>query len=170
MEEINPIITPENQNSESREFAVAANLAPQTDTEKKGIDLLSALVAAEGKFRPGIEFGEGMIALRCEIKATKGRNWMLRLEQLGIPYAKVRYWIAVAEGKSIQRGKAKDNAQENPASEWDAAMHRLLALRDDVAILLRKSESDGGGILVDPLTSLADILGYQIVPIGGNNV
>lgn len=100
-------IAPSEVQQTEEEIAAAANSKPQTDTEKKAQELFKALEEAEFSFAPGIEFGFTMIALREERKASGDKNWMLRLEELGISYAKARYWMTVAEGKPIHRGKPK---------------------------------------------------------------
>jgi hypothetical protein len=107
-----------------------------------------------------------MVELREEIKSIGGRDFMARLEQLRISYEKARYWMAKIEGKPTDRHK-KD-AQETHAFDWDVALDRLEALKNDVHIL-KQSKPIGGGILVAPLSSLADLLGYQVVTNGGGN-
>jgi hypothetical protein len=140
---------------------------PNTPAETRAVECFATLEAAEHDFREGREFGEAANTLRDEIKATGGRNWMGRLEQLGITYEKARYWIAVVERKPTQRGNKAAKAQE-PAWDWDTAAARLKALKDSI-VMLKQSQPVGSGRLVGPLASLAELLGYRLVQKGGDN-
>jgi hypothetical protein len=169
---------PMDQNQETGEPGVnTPDLAPETDAERKGVECFVALEGAELMFRPGIEFGEAMIALRKEIKATSGRNWMLRLKQLGITYEKARYWIAVVEGRPTQRGKPKASAQaqvsalaQEPDSQWRATVARLREAIDEIDLLRRGGEAVGDDTeLKEAARDLAEILGYKLMDKGEDN-
>ena len=170
---------PMDQNPETGELGVnTPNSAPETDAERKGVECFAALEAGESEFRPGMEFGRAMIELRTEIKATSGRNWMLRLKQLGITYEKVRYWIAVVEGRPTQRGKPKASAQAQASaqapdadSEWKSTVARLKEVVDEIDILRRDGEPVGDDTeLKQAATDLAEILGCELVAKGADNV
>jgi hypothetical protein len=153
--------------STEAEFGVTPNSeTPNTAAEKRAIKCFAALEAAERNFREGVEFGEAVIELRAEIKASRDRNWMERLEQLGITYEKARYWIAVVEGRPTQRGKAAK--AHVPAWDWDAALAKLKPLVDEIDMLKRR-QPVGGSALVGELKKLAEILGYGLVAKGGDN-
>ena len=71
------------------EFAAAANLErAKTDVERKVIQTFGILEIRELEFEPGIEFGQAVIELRNELKKNGSRDWMKRLEELDISYAK----------------------------------------------------------------------------------
>jgi hypothetical protein len=147
------------------EFAATANLDnAKTDAERKVVECFAVLEIAELNFEPGKEFGSALVKLREEIKKSGGRNFMERLEQLGITYAKARYWIAVVEGKPISRGAAKKEAQR-ASFDWHAATDQLEALRNNV-YMLKISQPDGDEPLIETLTAWADELGYDLVKRG----
>jgi hypothetical protein len=147
--------------STEAEFAAAANPdAPKTETERRVVETFNALERAESEFNPGVEFGKAVIELRKEIKATGRGKWMERLNQLGITYAKARYWIAVVEGEPINRGKVAD--AEKPAWDWNAALAKLEQLVDQVE-MLKRGDPDGSMVLDKPLEQLAEILGWRLV-------
>jgi hypothetical protein len=140
-----------------------ANLeSPNTDVEQRVVDCFEVLKVAELNFREGVEFGNAAIALRAERKPQK--DWMARLEKLGVSYKKARYWISVVERKTTQGSKA---AKPEEPFDWDAAMDDLEALKNKV-VMLKKSKPLGGGKLVGPLTSLADVLDCKVVSKGGH--
>jgi hypothetical protein len=144
------------------ESAPGANSIPNTDVEQRVVDCFEALKVAELDFREGVEFGNAAIALRAERKPQK--DWMARLEQLGVSYKKARYWIDIVEEKKPAQG-VKAGKPGEPFN-WDDAMDELEALKNRV-VMLKKSKPVGGGKLVGPLTSLADALNCQVVSRGG---
>jgi hypothetical protein len=148
------------------EFAAAASSAPNTDVEQRVVDCYKALLEAELEFLPGVEFGNAAIALRAERKPQK--DWMERLEQLDVTYAKARYWIGVVEGKKPARG-VKAEKEDGPKFDWEAAVAQLQKLKDDVEIL-KKSKPTGEGVLVIPLAKLAKLLDCQVVTREGRTV
>jgi hypothetical protein len=170
MQETNPTSPTEDQNPATKS-GVAPNLAPQTDAEKKYAECFKAfqerdkgfVEAAAKRHDTGMKFGQAAIELREEIKSSGDRNFTKRLEQLG-SYEKARYWMAKIEGKETDRHKA----QEEPTFDWEVAVMQLKALNDRVQ-MLKKSMPVGRGALGGLLTSLVDLLDYQIVSTGGEN-
>jgi len=154
----------ETNNEVQAESAAQQIQTPNTDAEKKAVECFAALEVAERNFTEGLEFGRAVIEIRTEIKSSGGKNWMQRLEELGITYAKARYWIAVVEGKPAQRSKTK--AQE-PALDWDTALAKLKPLVDEIEIIKRRKPV-GSTILEGELIKLAEILGYELVKSGGH--
>ena len=139
------------------------------------MDCFERLEKAERSFDEGMQFGQAVVDLRDEIKANHGRNFKARLQELGITYAKARYWMAIAEGKEINRGgNAKEKAVStptpdwDPATDWDAATDRFEKLSGAIADLYR-SEPDGSEGLIEVLHDLANELGYELVKKGGVN-
>lgn len=149
----------EDLNAETK-VGAEPNSTPETDAERRAVDSFRALQAAELGFREGVEFGEAVIALRAEIKASGGRNWMDRLEQLGVTYEKARYWMAVAQGKSPRREAAKP--QQEPVPDWQAALAKL---RDAIdAICARRGEASKDQVALKyQAEKLAGVLGYGLV-------
>jgi hypothetical protein len=157
---------------------VAPDLAPQTDAEKKVVDYSKALAADDKDFvasatkrhDTGMKFGQAVIDLREEIRSSHGRDFKKRLDQLGISYEKARYWMAKVEGKRTNRHKGEQEPadEEEPIFNWDSALQKLEALRDDVEMLM-KSELVGSDVLVEPLRQLGGLLGCQILSKGGEN-
>jgi hypothetical protein len=161
-----PEIPIDDPNTEAK-LGETPNSAPNTPAEKRAVECFAALKAAELDFHEGVEFGKAAIELRAEIKASCDRNWMERLEQLGITYEKARYWISVVEGRPTQRGKSAAKAQEL-VRDWDAALAKLKPLVDEID-MLRRRQPVGGSVLKGELDKLADILGYKLVPKGAGN-
>ena len=157
--------------TETKFNALAANLGTpvegkcgaRTELEKRAVKCFLALERAEQDFKPGLQFGQAMIDLREEM--MHGR-WMPRLEELGITYPKARYWMAVVEGKPINRGKKKAAAVQ-PTS-WDAAADEFQKLSCGICNLY-SSEPDGCEGLVELLHELAGMFGYELVKKGGDN-
>src|SRR5579871_6426782 len=75
--------------------------AAKTDVERNVVKCWGVLEVAELTWAPGRDFGRAVIALRDEIKKNHKRNFLTRLKELEIPYAKARYWMAVIEGRPI---------------------------------------------------------------------
>src|SRR5271166_1446464 len=74
---------------------------PVLDAENDAVTKAKALKDNEGNLETaGRAFGEAILALK---KATKGKDFMARLERLGINDDKARYWVNVVEGKSNNR-------------------------------------------------------------------
>jgi hypothetical protein len=149
-----------------QQFGVTPNSEPETEAEIRAVETFTALEKEEKDFKPGIEFGRAMIALRAEIKTSGDRNWIERLEQLGISYEKARYWIAVVEGRPTQRGKAK---KQEPAFDWDIAADQLAELKNRIWSLKQSKPVNEGSNIVASLISLADLLGYELKSKGGDN-
>ncbi len=93
------------------------------------------LRVAEHDYRTvGVAFGETLVALRDEIKAKHGRDFMSRLRQLGISQEKARYWMAKAEGKPTDR----HGVRRDPVG-WDRAFEWLKELRAKLVFLRKPS-------------------------------
>jgi hypothetical protein len=146
-------------------FAAAA-----TPTEKKVVKCFAVLMKAELSLRrPGKEFGKAVIELRDEVKKNRSGEWMKRLKELGIPYAKARYWMAIAEGKPIHRGKAKQGAsveaQEKPKvdwrEDWGATTARFREAAGSVIMLVER-QPERREAFIGELEILADSLGYEL--------
>ena len=160
----------QDQNPEAK-IGATPNLAPQTEAEKKFAECFKAfeecdkgfVAAAAKRHDAGMKFGQAAIELREEIRSRGDRNFMERLNQLG-SYEKARYWMAKIEGKETDRHKE----HEEPPFDWEVAVMQLKALNDRVQ-MLKKSKPVGRGALDGLLTSLVDLLGYQIVSKGGEN-
>ena len=143
-------------------------VTPNTPAERRAVECFAKLEAAELDFREGMEFGKAVIELRAEIKASRHKNWMEQLEQLGISYEKARYWIAVVEERPTQRGKAaKATKVEEPAWDWDCALAKLKPLVDEIE-MLKRAQPVGASILFGELEKLADIVGYPLGKAGSN--
>ena len=155
------------------EFGATPNSDGQrTFAEEKAVKCFALLQHAEGKCDDaGKEFGQAMIELREEIKASGDRDFIKRLKELGISYEKARYWMAKFEGKPTDRHKeGSPKTQEMPAFDWGAAIARLDDLKDDVC-MLKKSRPEVDGQFIESLSALAENLGHELVPKdGGNNV
>ena len=78
------------------------------------MDCFERLEKAERSFDEGMQFGQAVIGLRDEIKANHSRNFKARLQELGITYAKARYWMAIAEGKEINRAMRRRRSPRRP--------------------------------------------------------
>jgi hypothetical protein len=142
--------------------------AALSGAERRAVDCFERLEKAERSFDEGMQFGQAVIDLRDEIKANHRRNFKARLEELGITYAKARYWMAIAEGREINRGTAKEKAASTSAPDWDAATDRFEKLSGVIADLYH-SQPDGSEGLIEVLHDLADELGYELVKKGGVN-
>lgn len=172
-----------------RGMETKAGATPNSEAEKKAVKCFAAFTKVEDAFHKAEEafnatgkaFGQAVVELREEIKASGDRDFMARLELLGISYAKARYWMDAVEGKPMNRHKKELPKEQNvpiglsprverPAFDWNAALARLENLRDDIYIL-KQSQPDGSELLVAPLKTLAETVGYQLQPIwkGGNN-
>ncbi len=129
----------------------------ETAVERKAVECYGVLAVAELGFTPGREFGQAVLDLRDEIKKNGSRNFMTRLEELGIPYAKARYWMAIVEEKPINRGNAKkasakggDSVREQEKlsvdwrEDWGAVMARFRELADVIILLAQRHRRDGG--------------------------
>src|SRR5271165_1205918 len=80
---------------------ISAITDPVLDAENDAVTKAKALEANEGNLETaGRAVGEAILALR---KATKGKDYMVRLERLAISYDKARYWVNVVQGKSNDR-------------------------------------------------------------------
>lgn len=161
------------------EFAARNKFAKVAVTaiEKKVVKCYGELEVAELSFMPGQEFVRAIIELHDEIKKNGSRNFMTRLKQLGIPYAKVRYWKAIVAGKPINRGKAKQAAKRGDAAEmqpkprvdwhedWTAATTRFREVAHAI-IMLEQAQPEGRGRedFIGELTILAESLGYDLKP------
>jgi hypothetical protein len=157
----------EDPNAEAEIGVTPNSAAPNTEAEKKAVECFKALQEIEGKhLDAGNEFGQAMVALRDEIKESGDRDFLARLEELGISYEKARYWMAKVEGKSTDRHRP----QARPALDWENARAMLEDLRDDVHMLKQDAElPDGSDLLAGPLASLAGLLGYKLEKTGGDN-
>jgi hypothetical protein len=165
------------------EFAARSKFAKtdptKTPVEKKVVRLFGELEIAELNFIAGREFGLAVIELRNEIKKNGKRNFMTRLKQLGIPYAKARYWMAIVESKPIHRGKAKHTtkekhganagdsveAQEKPKADWREDWELVTAKFREVAqaiIVLEGAQPAGSAAFIGELEILAETLGYEL--------
>jgi hypothetical protein len=144
-------------------FGAAPNL---TAAEERAVKCFEALQEAESEFVEGREFGQAVLNLHDEIKASGGRNFIARLKQLGITYEKARYWMSVVEGRPTHRGNA--GAAKERTLDWGEATVRFKKLKDDI-YMLKQSQPGGSKDIIGPLHSLAEILGYQLVPKGGTN-
>ena len=144
--------------------AAAANLKrANTDAERKVIECFGVLEVAEVDFTAGQEFGRAVIALRDEIKKDHRRNFLTRLKELEIPYAKARYWMAVVEKKPINRGKATKGATghtERPDwhEDWSAATAQFWEVADTIKMLAEK-QPGGREEFIGELVNLSDNLG-----------
>ncbi len=148
----------------SRKLAASSQFeGANTDAERKVVKCFAEVEIA------GREFGQAVIELRDEIKENGSRNFMARLEELGIPRGQARYWMALVEGKPIHRGKAKQaaGAQEKPTvdwrEDWPAVTVRFRVLADAV-IMLEQQQPEGCESFIGELKNLAEILGYELRP------
>jgi hypothetical protein len=130
------------------------------NAKKKAAACFSALEKAEQDFRPGIEFGRAMTALRKEVKAAKGLNWMTVLEELGIPYETARYWMAKVEGKPTDRHSKKADSVDW-REDWTKATARFHEVADAI-IMLTDNQPDGCEPFKGELMNLAEVLGYEL--------
>lgn len=163
------------------EFAAAASSTKaKTEVEKRVVKLFGVLEVAEMDFKPGLEFGKAVVELRAEVKRNGGRNFMARLEELGIPYGKARYWMSIVDGKPINRGKAgEDNAQDDSAGEaaadvdwredWPTTTKRFREVAS-AALTLEQEKPEGREPFVGELENLVVALGFEpLAGKGGNN-
>lgn len=161
--------------SPNGEFAARSKFAKpvvaKTEIERKVVKCYGVLEIAELNFTPGRDFGKAVIELRDEIKKNGRRNFMTRLKELGIPYAKARYWMAIVEEKPIHRGKAKQaasaKAQEKPTvawrEDWSAARARFKEVTDAVIVLVERHPEQRESFIGE-LRNLAEFLGYELKP------
>jgi hypothetical protein len=164
------------QKPEAEISGVAPLSAEQAELERKGIELLKALleIEQEGEAKreiAGTDFGHVMLELRECIKAAGSRDFKARLKELGISYEKARYWIAKVQGKQTNRHKPPEEPIEDEGEfpfDWDSAVAQLEALKNAVFMLM-KSELVGSDAFVETLRQLSGLFCYQIVPKGGEN-
>jgi hypothetical protein len=156
--------TTEEQEPKS-EFAAAADSdrGPRNAVEERAVRCFEQLEKAERNFAEGMQFGQSMIDLR---EFLPHGQWMPRLKDLGISYAKARYWMAVADRRPINRGKAKA-APAQPTS-WDVATDKFEKLSSGIVDLYSR-QPDGFEGLVELLHELASTLGYDLIKKGGAN-
>jgi hypothetical protein len=142
--------------------------APETEAERRAVDCFKALKAAEESCDEGFEFGRAIIALRDEIKASRKRDWMERLEQLGVTYEKARYWMAKVEEKPTQRGgtKAKKKPNAPELSDWEAKLDELWRAVEQIHHLDPDKRDDVE--LKKVAADLADLLGCELAEKGTN--
>lgn len=166
----------ETENNESCKFAAAANLErANSDVERKVIECFGALEIAELNFTAGQEFGRAVLEMRDEMKKNGNRNFMKRLEELEVSYAKARYWMAIVEGIPINRGKKKNDAspKEAPApgqkqkldwkEDWDATTARFREAADAARMLVER-QPERRESFIGELKNLAEVLGYELRP------
>jgi len=157
---------------------VAAVNDPILTAENEAVNRATALEGAEGSLDTvGRAFGEAMMALR---KATKGKDWMVRLKRLGISYHKAYYWTNVVEGKSNNRHKRYEQddfvqhktgrsarsrsaaSAPSKALDWAEAASRLGILVDAIA-KLSAVEPAGKKTVCPTFERLAALLGYTLL-------
>ena len=150
----------------------------KTDIERKVVKCYGVLEIAELNFTPGREFGKAVIELRDEIKKNGRRNFMTRLKELAIPYAKARYWMAIVEEKPIHRGKAKHAAKAGDSAkaqekatvawqeDWSAAKARFKQVTDAVIVLVER-HPERRESFIGELRNLVEFLGYELRPKRG---
>jgi hypothetical protein len=150
---------------------------PVLDAENEAITKAKALEANEGNLETaGRAFGEAILALR---KVTKRKDYMVRLERLGISYDKARYWLNVVEGKSNDRHrryfeepvgvtpnrrKSRGSSAPKPA-DWPDLSLKLDRLVETIASLHSQNPASDETLL-KPVERLAALLGYTLVPVG----
>ncbi len=165
------------------ESAAAANSTKaNTEIENRVVRLFGVLEVAELQFTPGLEFGKAVIELRKEIKKNGTRNFMERLDELGIPYGKARYWMAIVDKKPINRGKAvPENSQEDTAEpqkesgagvdwreDWPATTAKFREVAS-AALTLEQDQPDGREPFVGEVENLVVALGFEpLVGKGGD--
>lgn len=157
------------------EISAIAN--PVLEAENDAVTKAKALEAHEGNVETaGRAFGEAILALK---KATKGKDFMVRLERLRISYDKARYWVNVVEGKSNNRhlryfeepvgatpNRRKSRGSSTPKpTDWPDLSLKLDRLVETIASLHSQNPASDETLL-KPVERLAALLGYTLVPIG----
>ena len=156
---------------------IAAIPNPILDAENDAVAKAKALEANEGNLETaGRAFGEAILALK---KATKGKDFMVRLERLHISYDKARYWVNVVEGKSNNRhrryfeepvgvtpkGRKSSGSSIPKPADWPDLSLKLDRLVDTIASLHSRNPASDETLL-KPVERLAALLGYTLVPVG----